>query len=396
LADIGMKLSAGARNANLAGAMAKYARTGQLRRLSALSAWVLRDADGEGGQVVDARVLPLLRAIASLGTLVAAAPAAGVPYRTAWAVLEQAEEEIGAPLVELTRGRGALLTPFAQRWLAADAEALRALAGVPALGAQPARARAAPKPPPPLRVAASHDIALAQLRDRWRVAHGIVLEFHGSAESLDAWRAGQADLAGFHVTVDGAAVQEPDPLLARLDPARDALLPFISRVQGLILPRGNPRRVKSVADVAAKHLTIVNRRPGAGTRILFDRLLARAGVDPASLPGYSNEEFTHAAVAATIAAGKADAGFGIQAAAAQFGLAFVPVASERYLFVCRRRFLDTPRVAAFRALLASAATRAVVQPLPGYALEVTDVPAAAAAARGTSKPRRRITVPASR
>ena len=97
--------------------MAKYAKTSQLRRLSALSAWVLRDADGEGGQVVDARVLPLLRAIAKLGTLVAAAPAAGVPYRTAWAVLEQAEEEIGAPLVELTRGRGAMLTAFAKRWL---------------------------------------------------------------------------------------------------------------------------------------------------------------------------------------------------------------------------------------------------------------------------------------
>jgi len=373
--------------------MAKYAKTSQLRRLSALSAWVLRDADGEGGQVVDARVLPLLRAIAKLGTLVAAAPAAGVPYRTAWAVLEQAEEEIGAPLVELTRGRGALLTAFAKRWLAADAEALGALADVPALDAQPVRARVAPKTAPPLRIAASHDIALAQLRDRWRVAHDVALEFHGSAESLDAWRAGQADLAGFHVTVDGNAAQERDPLLARLDPARDALLPFISRMQGLILPRGNPRRVKSVADVAAKHLTIVNRQPGSGTRILFDRLLARAGVDPASLPGYTNEEFTHAAVAATIAAGKAEAGFGIQAAAAQFGLAFVPVVSERYLFACRRRILDTPRVVAFRALLASAATRAVVRPLPGYVIEVTDEPAAAAAARGASKPRRRITVP---
>jgi molybdate transport repressor ModE-like protein len=373
--------------------MAKYAKTSQWPRLSALSAWVLRDADGNGGQVVDARVLPLLRSIATLGTLVAAAPAAGVPYRTAWAVLEQAEEEIGAPLVELTRGRGALLTPFAKRWLAADDEALRALAGVPALDAQPARARTAPKPVPPLRVAASHDIALAQLRDRWRVAHDILLEFHGSAESLDAWHAGQADLAGFHVAVDGHAAHERDPLLARLDAARDTLLPFITRTQGLILARGNPRRVRTLADVAAKHLTIVNRQPGSGTRILFDRLLARAGVDPATLRGYTNEEFTHAAVAATIAAGKAEAGFGIQAAAAQFGLAFLPVISERYLFACRRRILDTPRVAAFRALLASSATRAVVRPLPGYALEVTDEPADSPVERGASKPRRRITVP---
>jgi len=388
-----MKRVNGACNANLGDAMSKYARTSQLARLSALSAWVLRDADGTGGQVVDARVLPLLRSIATLGTLVAAAPAAGVPYRTAWAVLEQAEEEIGAPLVELTRGRGALLTPFAKRWLVADAEALRALAGVPAFDVQPAHARRSPRPVPQLRIAASHDIALAQLRDRWRVAHDILLEFHGSAESLDALQAGQADLAGFHVAVDGHVAHERDPLLARLDPARDVVLPFLTRTQGLILPRGNPRRVKSIGDVAAKRLSIVNRQPGSGTRILFDRLLARAGVDPAVLPGYTNEEFTHAAVAATIAAGKAEAGFGIQAAAAQFGLAFVPVISERYLFACRRRILDTARVAAFRALLASSATRAVVRPLPGYALEVTDEPADAAVERGASKPRRRITVP---
>jgi molybdate transport repressor ModE-like protein len=373
--------------------MSKYAKTSQLARLSALSAWVLRDADGAGGQVVDARVLPLLRSIATLRTLVAAAPAAGVPYRTAWAVLEQAEEEIGVPLVELTRGRGALLTPFAKRWLVADAEALRALAGVAALDVQPARSRRSPRPVPPLRIAASHDIALAQLRDRWRVAHDILLEFHGSAESLDALQAGQADLAGFHVAVDGHSAHERDPLLARLDAARDVVLPFLTRMQGLILPRGNPRRVKSIGDVAAKRLSIVNRQPGSGTRILFDRLLARAHVDPAAMPGYTNEEFTHAAVAATIAAGKAEAGFGIQAAAAQFGLAFVPVISERYLFACRRRMLDTPRIAAFRALLASSATRAVVRPLPGYALEVTDEAGDAAVERGASKPRRRITVP---
>jgi molybdate transport repressor ModE-like protein len=368
--------------------MPKYAKTGQWLRLAPLPAWALRDAAGHGGPAVDARVLPLLRAIVESGTLVAAAHEAGVPYRTAWAVLERAETAIGAPLVELTRGRGALLTPFARRWLAADADALRALAGVTALDAAPARPRPAAKAAPPLRVAASHDIALAQLRDRWRVAHNVLLEFHGSAESLDAMQAGQADVAGFHVAVDGHPARERDPLLARLDPARDVVLPFLTRTQGLILPRGNPRRVRAIDDVVARRLTIVNRQPGSGTRILFDRLLARAGIDPATLPGYTNEEFTHAAVAATVAAGKAEAGFGIQAAAAQFGLAFVPVIGERYLFACRRRFLDTPRVAAFRALLAAPATRAVVRPLPGYALEVTDAPPAAAAGDAATATRR--------
>ena len=62
-------------------------------------------------------------------------------------------------------------------------------------------------------------------------------------------------------------------------------------------------------------------------------------------------------------------GFGIRAAAAQFRLDFVPVTTERYLFVCRRSALESARVRAFRALLAAAATRAAVKPLPGYALD---------------------------
>ncbi len=209
--------------------------------------------------------------------------------------------------------------------------------------------------------------ALAQLKDRWRIGHGIALEFHGSAESLDAFHGGQAELAGFHV--ESGARQVSDPLLARLEPSRDALLRFLTREQGLIVPRGNPKRVRSLTDLASKRLAIVNRQPSSGTRLLFDRLLARAGVDPTTLAGHSNEEFTHAAVAATIAAGRADAGFGIRAAAAQFGLAFLPMVSERYLFACRRRALDSAKVQAFRALLASDATRAVVTPLPGYRLD---------------------------
>lgn len=135
------------------------------------------------------------------------------------------------------------------------------------------------------------------------------------------------------------------------------------------MARGNPRRLRGIGDLVAKRLTIVNRQPGSGTRLLFDRLLARAGIAGGSLAGYSNEEFTHAAIAATVAAGRADAGFGIRAAAAQFGLGFVPIVNERYLFACARRSVESARVVAFRELLASRATRAVVAPLPGYSLD---------------------------
>jgi molybdate transport repressor ModE-like protein len=337
-----------------------------MRRLTPVAAWEARS--GTATRAVDARVVALLRAVAASGTLAAAARSCSVPYRTAWGVIEDAGAALGAPLVVLERGRGATLTPLAQRWLALD-DGVRAALDQPTfvLDVRGTTSRtAAAARGSPLRIAASHDLALAELKDRWSASHGIALRFQGSAESLDALLRGRADVAGFHVDVRR---HEGDPLLARLDASRDALLRFITRTQGLMLPRGNPRRVKALADVATKGLSFVNRQPGSGTRLLLDRLLAESGVAAEAIAGYGREEFTHAAVAATVASGRAEAAFGIQAAAAQFGLAFVPVATERYLFACRRRALDTPRMAAFRALLASPATGAVVRPLPGYALD---------------------------
>lgn len=337
-----------------------------MRRLTPLLAWQV-DGRAQASEPVDARVLRLLEAIGKHGSLAQAARSAAVPYRTAWGLLEAAERSIGTPLATLARGRGAMLTPFARRWLAASASAATLLAArVPVIDLGDAAAEQAARSAPLLRIAASHDIALAQLKDRWRLAHGIALAFQGSAASLQAYRSGRAQVAGFHVA--GDADGEPS-LLATLDPSRDAVLRFLTREQGLIVPRGNPQRVRGIRDLLAKKLTIVNRQPGSGTRLLLDRLLARGGIAGASVAGYSNEEFTHAAVAATVAAGRADAGFGIRAAAAQFGLGFVRVATEQYLFACARRSLQAPRIVAFRELLASRATRDVVTPLPGYALD---------------------------
>lgn len=333
-----------------------------LRPTVGWSAW-----RGTQERSLDPRLPALLRGIARTGTLTAAARVEGIPYRTAWAVVEDAGREVGVPLVDLVRGRGARLTPLGQRLVAAHEAAVAATAVLEALEVATRETAQRTRLPLPLRVAASHDIALAQLRDRWRLAHDVLLDFHGSAESLDAFRSGSVDVAGFHV--ERHTTRDADPLLARLDPARDALVSFITRTQGLIVPRGNPRRLRSLAHVVARGLAIVNRQSGSGTRLLLDRLLARAHIDPARVRGYTQEEFTHAAVAATVAAGRADAALGIQAAAAQFGLSFVPLAVERYCFACRRRSLDSARVAAFRELLASDATRAVVAPLPGYALD---------------------------
>ncbi|HSD55389.1 MAG TPA: substrate-binding domain-containing protein [Burkholderiales bacterium] len=341
-----------------------------MTRVARLVPRVVWQAADPAGAALDPRIVPLLQAIRREGTLRAAVATAGVSYRAAWGVLVDAGHALGAPLAVLKRGRGARLSPLGERLLAADAAAQSALQRAGAdLALAPSRARASGVTRRlSLRVAASHDLALAALRDAWAHAGTLILEVEtrGSIESLAALRRGEVALAGFHVAADGLGARE---VLGRLDPGRFALLRFAIRRQGLIVPRGNPRRVRSLADVAAKHLRFVNRQRGSGTRVLVDQLLRAQAIDAASLRGYATEEFTHLAVAATIAAGKADAGFGLEAAARQFKLGFVPAADERYLFACRRSTLRQATMQRLRELLGDAATKRIVGRLAGYALD---------------------------
>jgi putative molybdopterin biosynthesis protein len=319
---------------------------------------------------LDPRVVALLEGIRREGTLRAAIADAALSYRAAWGLLAAAAESLGAPLAELERGRGARLAPLGLRLLDGEAAARAALAGAQVrIELAPARARnVGAKPPSRLRIAASHDLALAALRELW-VAEGalaVELDTRGSVESLASLRRGEATLAGFHVAADGLGAGE---LIRRLDPRRDVLVRFVHRRQGLIVPRGNPRRLRTLADIAGRRLRFVNRQRGSGTRLLVDQLLRTQHVDPAAVRGYATEEFTHLAVAATVAAGKADAGFGLEAAARQFGLAFVPVVEERYLFACRRAALRHSLVQRLRDLLGSPATARTIGRLAGYTLD---------------------------
>jgi len=100
--------------------------------------------------------------------------------------------------------------------------------------------------------------------------------------------------------------------------------------------------------------------------LLIDRLIAEEGLEASSLVGYAKEEFTHPAVAATVASGAADAGFGLRAAAAEYGLAFVPRVRERYYLAVRSSALATPAVMRLIDVLQGAVLARVVATLPGY------------------------------
>jgi putative molybdopterin biosynthesis protein len=188
----------------------------------------------------------------------------------------------------------------------------------------------------------------------------------GSLGGLIALRDGLCHLAGSHL-LEPQTGAYTIPYVDQMLPGRDiAIVRLVHREQGLIVAPGNPLGLSGIADLARPGLRYVNRQRGAGTRVLLDYELQRAGIDAAALSGYSREEPTHLAVAAAIAADRADCGLGVQAAARAFGLDFVPVAREPYDLVLERATAESERLAPLWALMESAAFRAAVEALGGY------------------------------
>jgi putative molybdopterin biosynthesis protein len=317
------------------------------------------DARQRGAELANP-LIDLLRTLRDTGSISAAARAMGSSYRHTWGALKVWEETLGAPLVVWVKGQNARLTPMAERLLWAETRArTRLTPHIEALRSELERvlALAFDAAHDAITVYASHDLALPLLRDR---ADGqglhIDLRFAGSSDALRALAQGRCEVAGFHVPVMGAgkAPSFAHSLKGLLKPGRHKLLACHRRTQGLIAAHGNPREVIGLHDLERPGLRFVNRQPGSGTRLLTEHLLAEAQIDPQRIAGFHGpNEDTHVAVAAAVASGVADVGLGIEAAAAQFNLHFVPLAQEDYYLVCLKEVLDSAAVQRLRALLAA-------------------------------------------
>jgi putative molybdopterin biosynthesis protein len=189
----------------------------------------------------------------------------------------------------------------------------------------------------------------------------------GSLGGLVALRDGLCHLAGSHL-LDPATGQYTLPYVDRLLGSGPdfAVIRLVHREQGLLVAPGNPAGLTGIEDLTRPGVRYVNRQRGAGTRVLLDHELARRGIDPATVAGYSREEHTHLAVAAAVAAGRADAGLGIMAAARAFGLDFVPVAREPYDLVLRADSVHDDLLAPLWDLLADPGFRAAAEAMGGY------------------------------
>ena len=213
----------------------------------------------------------------------------------------------------------------------------------------------------------SHDVAIdllaGALADR---GLELVSANVGSIAGLVALRSGSTHVAGTHV-LDAATGTYNDAAVRRYIPdTRVALIAFAHRQQGLIVARGNPLELRSLADVVARHARYVNRQRDAGTRMLLDVLLARAGFAPVQIEGYDRLEFTHLAVAALVADGSADLRSRNFRRGAGVGLRLHPDRDRTYELAVRADALDDPRIGNLIAAMREPALRAAIDALGGY------------------------------
>jgi molybdate-binding protein/DNA-binding XRE family transcriptional regulator len=223
-------------------------------------------------------------------------------------------------------------------------------------------------PPRPTVVVAGCDPALPLLEtplSRLDPPVGFIWWPCSSAEALRLAAAGLVHAAGVHVL---GAAGEYNTGAAREQLARDGaeVIGFAAWREGLVLRPGLEGLVAGVRDLAERGLRVVNREPGAEARRVLDRELARAGLDPAALPGYGTRATGHLQVAAATAAGLADAGVASEPAALAYGLVFVPLAAERFDLVIPAGQAGSREADALARVLASPWLAAQLGCLPGY------------------------------
>jgi molybdate-binding protein/DNA-binding XRE family transcriptional regulator len=189
----------------------------------------------------------------------------------------------------------------------------------------------------------------------------------GSSIALGALKRGEVHVAGVHWTDERSGAWNLADLKRGLSRMDCMVVTFAHWEEGFIVRQGNPKRIRSVNDMARPTVKSVNREKGSGARRLLDREFESAGIPSTRVKGYEDEVLSHLEVAARIKAGLADVGVGVRAAAAICGLDFIPLQRERYnLIIPKAHYENLPGLRTLLDTIVSKLFREELEALGGY------------------------------
>jgi putative molybdopterin biosynthesis protein len=221
-------------------------------------------------------------------------------------------------------------------------------------------------------VVAGCDPALSVLSSELKSAGTDVISVPCSSQEALHWlRKGLVHVAGTHLR-DRATGEYNLPLVTSLfGKASVRVVTFAEWEQGLVVRRGNPKRIRSVADLGGERITIVNREKGSGARDLLDSNLRAAGIPSQSVGGYERVEPSHLAAALAVANSQADCCVATVSAAKCLGLDFLPLSTERFDLIVASSEIDTAGIRALFDSLNRASLRRKLAMLAGYEVRHT-------------------------
>ena len=215
----------------------------------------------------------------------------------------------------------------------------------------------------------SHDLTLDILANTLgKFYPPIFLSSHpvGSLGGILAIKNGICHMAGIHL-LDPDTGEYNFPYIHHYLRGIDVrVIHLVNREQGLIVDRGNPKRIKGLEDLLRKDIYFINRQKGSGTRILLDYTLKSLSIASDQIRGYEKEEYTHMAVASTVASGMADTGLGILSAAKALDLDFIPIGTERYDLIIPSNYVEDEKIQRVIETIRSTEFKETVLKMGGY------------------------------
>jgi putative molybdopterin biosynthesis protein len=225
-----------------------------------------------------------------------------------------------------------------------------------------------------IHIIGSHDLSLDVMRDLLKSTNpdtDLISTHTGSLSGILALKRGITPLATTHILDEKEHIYNIPVIQKYLSETAVRLIHIAKRIQGLFVAKGNPKGIRSVADLTKPGVRFVNRQFGSGTRILFDAILAREGLHKDDIKGYDREESSHTAVGIIVRELITDAGIGIYSVAKALSLDFIPLAEEEYDLLVTKEFTTDSRFAMLMDILNSVEFKERLSALGGYNVEDT-------------------------